>query len=375
VKENCDNYVNSVLATLALINELRWDGKTRELRKTPKYEVGRRMTTSEHNRVSPAATVTPDIVVQTDAKFGVVGEVTTKLASDETSWREKLLQLKKYDDDLLGWWTEDERVDLHDIVLLLHLSRAIHVSDILSSDSEKAKLLAEASRAIDDAEADADMTDAVINEVLENAMLEPEVDAPITFDRQLSVVGFERSTGANKECITLKKEYGELSDVDVSSRLRRSVRVPLETLVVEYHDKKFVDHEPPMPLLLQIIWEDLFTAYLTDEFPVDAEKGYTPMLLSVERITNDLRKYYGYPSDGHRSPQVPRQKWVRKALDRLVQFGLGHVDGTNYVIHYKRLKGDALKRFGKMLNDASTEVRRKREPEQLLLDVKTNVEV
>lgn len=227
---------------------------------------------------------------------------------------EKLKQLRKYDDDLLGWWTETERLPSHDIACLVQFSRMVMVSDILTEHREKE-------------------------------------ESDLKFERNLAVIGFNRSSGATHEYMSLIKHFGELSDRIVSERLRKSVQVRLERLVVEYADKKFVDFEPPMAYLLQIIWENLFTSYL-DEFPYDADKKYAPIRVTVDRVTEDLQKAYGFSSTGARSPEVPKKAWIRKALDHLVVFRFATKTDDEYTIKYRRIRrGDPIARFGKLIYD------------------------
>lgn len=313
IREDADNYVNSVLAVLALVNELRWDSTERQLRSSTKYEVGRRMTTSAGNPISPETQITPDFVVQ-ESMYGVIGEITYSLAPDEAGWLEKLKQLRKYDDDLLGWWTPTEKLPSHDIACLVQFSRMVIVSDILAKHRKKKK-------------------------------------SDLKFKRNLAIVGFNRSSGATQEYMSLIKNFGELSDETTSERLRKSVQVPLERLVIEYKDKKFVDFEPPMAYLLQMLWENLFTSYL-DEFPYDEGKKYTPIRITVDRVTDDLQKAYGFSSTGPRSPEVPKKRWIRKALDHLVVFGFATKIDDEYTIKYRRIKrGDPITRFGKLIHD------------------------
>lgn len=343
VAEDTDNYITTLLVTLAFVNELRWKTEEQKLDPEVKWEVGRRMKASSKNAVSPSTISTPDCVIQAStSQLGMVAEVTTKLTTDAERWRKKLKQVKAYDDDLTGWWTANSKIPKHDLSLLVHLTRAVDVADIAEEEGKR-------KREIDmqSAKAGADRK----RDVKAPAKTMSAVDAPITFERNFSIVGFQRATGATRESITLKKEYGGISDTPVAERLRRTVMVPVEVLVVEYHDKKFVDHEPPEALMLQILWQDLFTSY-TEQFQPDQDLGYTPMRLTVEGVTDDLRRYYGFSSRGEHSPEIPKQQWVRKALNRLVQIGDAHKDGTDYIIHFKPIRGDALKRFGKLLFEA-----------------------
>jgi len=338
VVEDTDNYITTVLVTLAFVNELRWKPEERKLDPDVKWGVGRRMKTSPQNAVSPSTISTPDCVIQSaTSQLGMVAEVTTKLTTEPDRWRQKLRQVKTYDEDLAGWWSANRKIAKHDLSLLVHLTRAIHVADIAEEEAKRKLELDSANATAEKKSEDEAPAEAIQLE-----------DAPITFDRNFSIIGFQRATGATHESITLKKEYGDISDPAVAQRLRRTVMVPVEALVVEYQDKKFVGHEPPEALMLQILWQNLFTSY-TERFQPDDGLGYTPMRITVEEVTNDLRKYYGFATDGEYSPEIPKQQWVRKAFDRLVQIGYAHKDDKNYVVHYKPIRGDALRRFGKLL--------------------------
>jgi hypothetical protein len=151
-----------------------------------------------------------------------------------------------------------------------------------------------------------------------------------------------------KDFLSLKKERGQLSDSELDRRLRESVLVPFDHLIVEYQDKKFVDHPPPLPYLLQIIWDLLFTRYAADVVKPEGEKSVN-FSVTVKKVTEDLQTYYGFQSGGNRNPEIPRLSWVRQALDSLGRFGMAkHVSPDDYLIQYKRSHTDTLKKFGKL---------------------------
>lgn len=312
-KEDCDNYYNTVLAALALINEVRWNAVKRELDPAAKFGVGRRMTTSEKNPVSPSADITPDVVLQRAGK-GFIGEITNSLTENDDHWTEKLQQVRKYDDSLLGWWTKDESLPSHDVVFVVQHSRAVRVTDILQKEKKNKK-------------------------------------GTIKFSRPTAVISFNRHSGATKEYVDLMKFFGELTDSDLSEKLRHGVSVPQDILLEEYGDRKFVDFEPPMPWVLQIMWDLVFPSYL-GEFPVDgANKGRTSLTLTIDRISEDMQNNFGFKVEDHRCTEVPARAWVKKALDHLVVFGMAsRVDDKTYQIQYRALRGsDHLEYFGALI--------------------------
>ena len=291
---------------LALVNEARWDPGKRELRADVSYGIGRRMTTSAENRVSPSTEVTPDCVVQLGKEMGFVTEAKLGLPKDENLWDGYIVQMQKYDDDLAGWWTEGERIQQHDVVGLVPLNRAAKFADKLEAGVK---------------------------------------DDKWRFVRKVCVVGFIKETRV-KEFMTIKKERGELSEHGLEQRLHESRAIPLEILIVQ--GRKFVDHPPPLPYLLQIMWDDLFTRYAADASNANSTDSIT-LHLNVKKVTEDLQSYFGFESRGPRSPEIPRAVWVRKALDALVDFKIATSIGDGeYAIGYRRTWKDTLKKFGKL---------------------------
>jgi len=289
------------------VNEVRWNQDKRSLRSEVKYELGRRMTTSPTNPVSPRAEVTPDAVVQAKEQSGFVVEVKLGLPKEVCFWDKDIRQVQKYDDDLEGWWTRSEHIPAHDILVLVPLTRAVRFVDRVKDGIQERKW---------------------------------------DFRRSLSVTGFIKRSGA-KDFITLKQEWGALSDRNLSERLRESVSIHLVILAATYKEK-FLDSRPPPPYLLHIIWDGLFTHYAAD-LPREEEGGFVPLSVTVVRVTKDLQEYYGSPSAGERSPEIPGASLVREALDALVEgkFAERKRDGE-YVIRYKRTRSDTLRRFGRL---------------------------
>ena len=71
--------------------------------------------------------------------------------------------------------------------------------------------------------------------------------------------------------------------------------------------------------------------------------------MTVRGVTEELQQYFGFPSSGARSPEIPKQAWVREALDALVDFKMSEFKGNGeYVIRYRRGRTDTLQRFGRL---------------------------
>jgi hypothetical protein len=311
-REDCDNYYNTVLAALALINVVRWDEAGRKLDPDSRFGIGRRMTTSDKNPVSASTDITPDIVLQRKGN-GVVGEITNSLTEKDEHWTEKLKQVRKYDDALRGWWTKDENLPSHDIAFIVPQSRAVRVADILAKEKRARK-------------------------------------GEIKFKRPAAVIGFNRHSGATKEYVDLMKFFGDLSDADLSERLRHGIPIPQDILLEVYGDRKFVDFEPPMAYVLQLMWDTVFPSYL-GEFPVDAaNKGRTLLTVKVDRIAEDMQNNFGFKVEDARGTEVPARAWIKKALEHLVIFGMAaRVDDKTYQVQYRSLRGDHLEYFGGLI--------------------------
>ncbi len=250
--------------------------------------------------------MTPDCVVQCDPSLGIVSEVKLGLPRETEYWDDDVQQVEKYDDDLTGWWTPSEKVGNHDIIALVPSPRSVQFCDVVQGGIANKKW---------------------------------------RFDRSIAVVGFHKQTGAEKTFLTLKKECGKVSDVALNERLRLGVPIDIVHLIRD--DRKFLDHKPPLPLLLQILWSDLFTKYAA-EVEREEPSGTATISVSVSAVTADLQKYYGYASTGARSPEIPRANWVSEALDALVEFGLATKSAPGeYSVGYRKIRRDIVEFFGR----------------------------
>ena len=139
LREAVDNYEGTVLSLLAFVNEVLWDRRARRRIPDARVSFGRRMTTSAKNRVMKSTAVTPDAVIQPTPSYGIVTEAKTCLPRqlDSPEGVERLQKLRdqvvKYDDDLKGWFTDTEGLDVHDIALLVDMSRCVDVAEDLKA--------------------------------------------------------------------------------------------------------------------------------------------------------------------------------------------------------------------------------------------------
>jgi hypothetical protein len=275
------------------------------------------METSEENPVSPTETVTPDLTAQKSPSYGLVAEVKRSLPSDSDHWDRYLEQLQKYDDELVGWWTDTETVATSDAALLIHQSRSRAFLRYLQEQ---------------------------INE-------NPEI-----LSERAAIVEFNRSDEANAY-VFFRKEWGGISDPELRESLENGVPVPIDAVLRSFGQVQFYDSPPPIPWLMALLWTDLFLSSY-DPSAYDEIKKATPIEVTVEQITEELQKAYGsgaLPCD-ERAQVFPKSIWIRRALEALVhaKLAIPGEDPESYTILYRVLKGDILERFVRMTESGPT---------------------
>lgn len=307
-----EDYQQTVRAILAFSAFVIHDGQ--RFRQDSGFGLGRRMKTSDENRVSPSSTITPDLVAQKTHDYGIVVEVKKSMTRDRERWENTLVQLRKYDDELVGWWTDDERIHHSDTALLIHYSRS----------RKFVKYLQE--------------------KVAEN---------PECFGPNSSVIEFVSSREASTY-FAFRLEYGGINDAELQERLEDSVQVPLDKVLRTFPNVSFYDHEPPLPLLLTILWMDVLSSSVSDE-TYDEKISAHRINVNVEELTKELQKAYGsgarFLNSDSRSVEFPKTSWVRKALDTLCSNKLAQrnpdVEGE-YHVFYRGFKKDVQVKFEEM---------------------------
>jgi len=311
LKQDVDTYIDAIYALLALVNHARWNHDEKTLRGDVTFGIGRRMTTSKANRTVPETDVTPDCIIQLGASAGVVAEAKPGVARSKAIWEENLKQVGKYDDNLRGWWTDNELIPAHDIVALVPLPRAVDFVDLVEAQIR---------------------------------------DGVIAFERPFAIVAFVKNTGAEKTWVILKTEYGQISDSVLRERLRRAVPIDWQLLLTGYRDPKFIDVEPPLPYTLYVLWDYVFSRQAAGK-PSEAGQNWITLKVEVRALARETQEFYGFTSEGPRSVEIPRQKWIRRALDALVIFGMAKRESeSQYLVKYRRHRtnGDTVTFFGRL---------------------------
>lgn len=312
-----DNYFGTVIYTLALAHEATWDQDSDTMLAGAGFRIGRRMTTSASNAVSPSVTVTPDLLVQRTPTYGLVCEAKTNLPrySDDVvvakRWGEMVDQLRKYDDDLVGWLTDNEKVKMHDVVLLVDMINGVDVADFVTRAQKEE-----------------------------------------SHKREPVVIGTERSQ-QGEMFVLLSKERGTLQDAALDEGLRRRRKIPFRLLEMELARFRFCDSPPQNPLYtVQVLWDHLFPSK-ADAGKFNVEKRVYVLDVTVKGLTRELQTYYGWVPRDPRDVGIPRAEWVMDALDFLAKIGDAEQQSkTAYRVFYtKSTKRDTIVRFAKKMLD------------------------
>jgi len=310
IRNEVEDYEQTVKALLAFGAFVIHDGELQ--RPDSEFGFGRRMTTSLDNIVHPSGSVKPDLVAQKSSRYGIVAEAKTSLTRDQSRWSDHLAQLRKYDDELTGWWTQDEKIAHSDAVMLIHQSRGRQFVRFLQERKE---------------------------------------DDPGAVGPHTSVVEFNRSDQAATYYF-FRIEEGSILDTELSNKIETGIQIPLDDVLKSFPLIHYYDSPPPVVLLLMDLWTEVFPSLIT-EGEYNEKTGSWKIPVFISNVTEELQRAYGSGllKQDSRSSEFPRRKWVRQAFEWLVRQkrAIPPANGNdNYTIYYKPLRGDVLDRFIKM---------------------------
>lgn len=318
LKDRCESYTSTIFALrgfiLVIANNI--SSKSTSLNSS----IGRKMTPlNQSNKREP---YTPDLVIQLTPTSGIIGEVKALICENKDDrWNSYLEQVKKYDEDLEGWWTQDERISEVCQVFITELTNSAEIGDyLLKKINEDGNSLA----------------------------------------HQFAVVEYGRLQ-RGREFLFFRKRGGDMPEV-ISSIFHEGVSFPLEELVTERDEKKFYDAKPAdVEYIMAILWQDIFTqkVHERDQESVIYDENRKTFLLVVhlDELTQLLQRVYGSEGRKPREPEYPKKKWVEDALEKFVEIGLAEhtTDKNEFVIFYKDYK-NPLEQIIKMTH------KRKRKP-------------
>ncbi len=315
-KNQIDDYLGSIKGLYAFASIACWSVKENRVREESSFTIPRRMTITEKGRDK---NLTPDCVVQVRGGYGIVAEMKKHYRDDDVS---ALEQIQKYDKDLIGWWSEDEKIADHDLVLLCHYFSSTAARDAYRVWKEKDN----------------------------------------SYDRNFAIVEFSYSETGH-QWFVLKRIEGNLSDASLDESLRKIRKIPDQVLIDIVSQYKFYDARPPLILLLVLIHGYILPSMAgEDEYEIDSSRRYPVVRVTARAARNKLEQQFCPRQDKRRQPQIPKTKWVKEALEALVRMKLAKAEaGKNDVVYRiplkKPPKKDVVVYFSGKLYDLQTKPR------------------
>lgn len=334
IEREINEYEGSALAMVGFASLYEFDPASKGRRGDIRVLQGRRFETSEGNPIRTRIQVTPDLAIQVGADMGSIAELQIGLPRDEGHWASSLEQIRKYDDDLLGWVTGTEKLDRHDIIYLIEVNRGPRFAEYVGEQSTAGGWV---------------------------------------FQRPFAVVSFTRSNLQLKEFLQYRLETGAMLDAGLAGRLKHVISVPLVHSAVGYSARKLWDCRPPDCYLLFLAWQDVVLPKAADSAAYARAHVNAPVTveLNVEEVQRTLEQYYSFtPTNGDpRQPTVPDRSWIRSALGLLHNDGvLTWTDQTQGMAKVRFKKSYGLEYFKKLDAQARLEAAVKESQTELFIE-------
>lgn len=281
--EKINSYEQSIHALLTMRQHLAHEFGAKSF-------IGRKMKTSLMNSISKGEDITPDMVSRFTNNTGFVGDVKIT-ASNDRDYADAEKQIKKYDDELIGWDTTDEKVNHHDLYVIIHQSHTQQFVEYIRSKKG------------------------------------------YIYDRLLSIFSFNIDSSKNTFYV-LEKRGGEVPEI-LKKDFSKVVEVKYEYVYADMNKIKFYDAHPDVQYTMYILWDYIFSAIPTeDEFRASGGKRIIPIPVNVDDLRTRLKAYV-LDQGTHRVPDLPKKEWIVEALDEFVKIGLAiRNDALNYTIKY-----------------------------------------
>jgi hypothetical protein len=315
IKKSIDNYITTVNALLCFISLTSWNSSkpTKQLF----CSFGRNMTTSPQNLISPNGTITPDELIQLSTSLGIIIEVKIGLPQAKELWMDIERQLRKYDDNLIGWWTSDGIIPSWNSILLIEIAR----SEEFKEYHEKL------------------ISDGV-------------------FVASNNIIGIEfcRADQYNNY-IFFRTRWGNIHDSGLGEILRLGKKKDIQDAEKYYGRIKFYDSPPEPEYLLSIIWQDIFTPWHRNVEYNKTLKCY-PLDITISQLVDELQRSFGSKAlqqncgihaFAEREVEYPQLSWIKDSLNILQKLGLAkQTSDDGYKVYFKRLRtADLIQYFSK----------------------------
>lgn len=323
VRERIDAYERTVQALVCFRSAMCWDDDRHSYREDNHFGVGRRMD-REAEQEHP---LTPDVVVQFEGETGLVAEMKLTASSDQ-DFKKAEAQVMKYDQELEGWWTENQLIASHQVACVVpdsHVSAAMQFFRD-AGPFDRGFLLVSAGR--DDA----------------------SIESFMQFERRQGAFAVER----------LNEKFGP-----------RTPPIPLEKAMPQFGIAIFYDAEPPcVEHTMFVLWSRYFPH--TDRFDTRLEprgsRAREQIQVELDDACRFLRERFSVCSitgngEDPRQPSVPEKEWVRKAMDHFVEIGRADHDQEDRDVFWVSF---SLAAFGTDLEDFAKQVYRHFPPDWAL---------
>jgi hypothetical protein len=276
-----NNYVESLQALKALAHELSFNDDTNAIDENIRIYFGRRFDTSPKNVVSPKNTVTPDLVIQRNPTEGCVVEAKISIPKFEEHLDKILLEQPKYDDDLVGWESPNEKIANHDLVLITHLAHGNRIVERLQALQKAHK---------------------------------------IRIGRNFSVIKWSLTDRADTFS-TLEMVHGQIGDKRKARKLNNTILIPLARITEnpKLSNIELYDAEPPEHFLMWLIHQSINQNLSEDEVEEMKRTGKAKVSINVDKLRARLSEECGPGEPGHRTPEIPKKAWVKRAMEHFVR--------------------------------------------------------
>jgi hypothetical protein len=274
-----DDYLGSVRGLHAFAESACFDDAARQRVDGSRYCIPRSM-----NTVAPGPTLTPDGVVQPRPDYGIITEM-KKHYPDGVD--EYIDQVKKYDQDLIGWWTKGECLTPHDLVLLTHMFSLTNATDAYENWKT----------------------------------------AGNQFTRPFAIVEYGYVESLPQRYFMLRRMAGALSDKKHDEALRQGKMLP-DGLIVELFARcKLYDAKPPLIHMVVLLYMETMNLFVPrEEFEATGRLRKT-VTVTVAEVREKMEEQFCRHTEGARQPRLPKKEWVQEALEALQDMELAKREG------------------------------------------------
>ena len=325
-RTDCDDYNQSVVGLYAFASSCTWDSSAGRPRPGSRVCIPRKMTLVQQDGIPDEREVTPDGVVQVSVDYGVVAEMKKHFPTRDHA--ELFEQVHKYAMTMKGWWTDSSLIAAHDVVLLTHIASATDACDAYDSWLAQGNQLG----------------------------------------RPFAIVEFGYLE-QGQLWFLLRRRTGQLSDAAHDADLRRGKQLGVEVLTDVFSQRKFMENEPPLVLMMVLVYTYALPLFIREEeFKSGAGTRHPIALASTSKVREALQQQFVPTTGDEREFTLPRAGWVRQALDSLVRLGLGQrpdsVDGEYRIAIKKPRTKDLIEYFSDRLFVLNKETQQAQAEEQ-----------